>query len=128
MADTAQYRTRIEAERARLLLDLRQRDEEIAESSDPLDPERGGMGNHPADVANDMEEAEKDFGLRENTQQLLAQVDHALARLDAGTYGICENCGKPIPAARLDARPFATLDVDCQEKLESGQVLDTATA
>ncbi len=128
MADTAQYRTRIEAERARLLEDLRQRDEEIAESSDPLDPERGGMGNHPADVANDTEEAEKDLGLRQNVQMLLEQVDHALARLAAGTYGICENCGKPIPAARLEARPFATLDMDCQEKLESGQPMTPANA
>ncbi len=128
MADTAQYRTRIEAERTRLLEELHQRNEEIAESSDPLDPERGGMGNHPADIANDTEEAEKDLGLRENTQQLLDQVDHALARLAAGTYGICENCGKPIPAARLEARPFATLDVECQEKLESGQAMNTAHA
>jgi len=128
MADTAQYRTRIEAERTRLLADLRQRNEELAESADPLDPERGGMGNHPADVANDTEEAEKDMGLRQNVQMLLEQVDHALARLDAGTYGICENCGKPIPAARLEARPFATLDVACQEKLENGQLMGTAHA
>ncbi len=128
MADTAKYRARIEAERVRLLEELHQRNEEIAESSDPLDPERGGMGNHPADIANDTEEAEKDMGLRENTQLLLAQVDHALARLDAGTYGICENCGQPIPAARLEARPFATLGVDCQEKLESGQAMNTANA
>jgi len=128
MADTAQYRTRIEAERTRLLADLRQRNEELAESADPLDPERGGMGNHPADVANDTEEAEKDMGLRQNVQMLLEQVDHALARLDAGTYGICENCGKPIPAARLEARPFATLDVACQEKLENGQLMGAAHA
>ncbi|MGF2949319.1 TraR/DksA family transcriptional regulator [Microbacterium alcoholitolerans] len=46
----------------------------------------------------------------------LRQFDDALARLDAGTYGICARCGKPIPAARLEVRPFAELCVPCAEK------------
>lgn len=46
----------------------------------------------------------------------LRQFDDALARFDAGTYGICARCGKPIPAARLEVRPFAELCVPCAEK------------
>ena len=43
----------------------------------------------------------------------LAEVDAALSRLDAGTYGVCERCGEPIPAGRLEARPTARRCVGC---------------
>ena len=56
-------------------------------------------------------------GLAEAAASELRQVDDALARMDAGTYGICANCGRPIPAARLEARPFAEYCVACAEKL-----------
>jgi len=42
-----------------------------------------------------------------------ADVDAALARMDAGTYGICVSCGRRIPEARLEARPMATMCVEC---------------
>lgn len=45
------------------------------------------------------------------------QYDDALARWDAGDYGICANCGRPIPEGRLEVRPFARLCVPCAEKL-----------
>ncbi|WP_261393890.1 TraR/DksA C4-type zinc finger protein [Microbacterium esteraromaticum] len=45
----------------------------------------------------------------------LRQIDDALARLDAGTYGICAQCGERIPAARLEVRPFARLCVPCAQ-------------
>ncbi|MEJ6555524.1 TraR/DksA C4-type zinc finger protein [Microbacterium esteraromaticum] len=44
------------------------------------------------------------------------QYDDALARWDAGDYGICANCGRPIPEGRLEVRPFARLCVPCAEK------------
>ncbi|UNK70726.1 TraR/DksA family transcriptional regulator [Microbacterium sp. H1-D42] len=47
----------------------------------------------------------------------LRRFDAALARVDAGTYGVCANCGKPIPAARLAVRPFAELCVPCAEAI-----------
>lgn len=56
-------------------------------------------------------------GLAEAAAAELRQVDDALARVDAGTYGICANCGRPIPAGRLEARPFAEYCVACAEKL-----------
>jgi RNA polymerase-binding transcription factor DksA len=45
--------------------------------------------------------------------ETLAELDDALAKLDAGTYGACESCGKPIPEARLEAVPSARLCIDC---------------
>jgi len=56
-------------------------------------------------------------GLAEAAASELQQVDDALARLDAGTYGTCANCGEAIPVARLEVRPFATHCVRCAEKL-----------
>lgn len=47
----------------------------------------------------------------------LRQVEHALARLDAGTYGVCARCGQDIPLERLEVRPFAELCVPCAEAL-----------
>ena len=46
-------------------------------------------------------------GLADAAAEKLQQVDDALARLDAGTYGICASCGEPIPPGRLKVRPFA---------------------
>jgi DnaK suppressor protein len=58
------------------------------------------------------------MSLANNSRDLLLQVERALARLDAGTYGRCENCGNPIPKARLQALPAATLDVACKQREE----------
>lgn len=56
-------------------------------------------------------------GLLDGARDELQQVDDALARMDAGTYGICANCGRRIPIERLRVRPFADLCVPCAEKL-----------
>lgn len=56
-------------------------------------------------------------GLAEAAASELQQVDDAVARMDAGTYGVCANCGRPIPAERLEVRPFAMYCVACAEKL-----------
>jgi DnaK suppressor protein len=118
MLDLAIYRERLDSERARLQTELDRLSAEVAESADPLDPTRGGVGNHLADDSNETFEEEKLLSLRYNTEQMLRQVDHALERVADGTYGVCENCGKPIPPERLDARPAATLDIACQQRLE----------
>lgn len=107
--EMAPWKERLDAERARLEGDLAGMTREVVESTDPLDPTRGGVGNHFADDATEMEQQETALSLRRNTERLLAQVDHALERIAAGTYGTCERCGQPIPLERLDARPYATL-------------------
>jgi len=48
----------------------------------------------------------------------LAQAELALARIEAGTYGVCQKCGQSIDVARLEVLPAATLCVDCQRKAE----------
>lgn len=54
--------------------------------------------------------------LAASLQETLDDVETALAKLDEGTYGTCEGCGKPIPAARLEAMPAARLCIDCASK------------
>ena len=64
-------------------------------------------------------ELEKELTLDENTKHLLNQVEHALVLIKKKKYGNCENCGEPIPVARLEALPYATLRKECAELLDS---------
>ena len=49
---------------------------------------------------------------------MLSAIESALARIEAGTYGTCTSCGRPIAEERLEARPYATLCIDCQRQQE----------
>jgi len=80
---------------------------------------RGG-DNHLGDMATVTFDRELDEGLEEGAQQTLAQIDRALAKLDDGTYGTCDRCGKPIGEERLRARPWATLCIDDQRLADRG--------
>jgi len=104
-------RKRLEEERERLQEQIHQ--QEI------LGKEHSGYGNHIADDATDVFEQTKNLALRRNLERLLEQVEDALRRLDAGTYGICEECGEEISPARLEALPYATLCIKCQQRRES---------
>ena len=78
--------------------------------------------NHAlADLA-DRASSETDRALelrtRDRQRKLIAKVDAALARIDQGTYGYCEETGEPISLRRLDARPIATLSIEAQERHE----------
>lgn len=83
-------------------------------------PERPGigLGNHMADDGTEAFDQAANLALRRNQEALLAQVEMALARMDAGTYGLCERCGEPIDYARLKAIPYATLCIECQTHTE----------
>jgi DnaK suppressor protein len=78
-----------------------------------------GYGNHMADDASEAFEQAKDLALRQNAEQLLAQVKEALARFDRGTYGICQQCREEIDPARLEALPYANLCLRCQQRNKS---------
>ena len=54
--------------------------------------------------------------LAASLREALNEVEHALAKIEAGAYGRCENCGKPIAPARLEAKPAARLCIDCASK------------
>jgi YteA family regulatory protein len=76
--------------------------------------------NHPGDVGSETFERGKDIGLWDNNRRLLSQVNRALNRLDAGTYGICAHCGQEIEPGRLKALPWSILCHRCQTDKEAG--------
>lgn len=69
-----------------------------------------------ADAAAATAERSEVLGLVENLVTLLTDVDNALTKVEDGTYGICESCGKQIGADRLEFRPTSTRCVDCKSK------------
>jgi YteA family regulatory protein len=74
--------------------------------------------NHPADIAGEAFERSKDFALRENARFRLLAVEDALAKIDRGTYGRCDECGAKISLERLEAVPFTTKCRDCKAHAE----------
>lgn len=77
-----------------------------------------GAGDDEADTGTKNITREHEMSLAANAQEMLEQTERALARLDAGTYGLCEICGKPIGKARMQAFPRATLCVEDKQKQE----------
>jgi RNA polymerase-binding protein DksA len=77
-----------------------------------------GAGDDQADAGSKTFEREQEQSIAANRRDLLTQIQHAVERIDSGTYGFCESCGKPIPKARLKAFPAATLDVACKQREE----------
>lgn len=71
-----------------------------------------------ADLAALSQDKERELWLANDTRQRLEALDKALKRLAGGTYGLCANCGQPIPEERLLAMPLTLYDVACQSKLE----------
>lgn len=77
-----------------------------------------GYGNHMADDATEAFEQAASLALRRNLEATLQKVEAALQRFEAGTYGVCQSCGKAIDLARLEALPYATLCIQCQQRSE----------
>lgn len=73
---------------------------------------------HQADMGTETFEREKDLSILEQIEAELADVEHAIRRLDAGDYGTCEVCGKPIPDERLEVMPAARLCLEHQAEAE----------
>src|SRR5438477_10290888 len=99
--DLVEIKKRLLTERAQLLHDIDVKEHQVAEDGDDLDPDRGGVGNHMADDANETFEQEAMLTIELIVRKQLDQVNASLARIEAGTYGTCANCRKPINPARL---------------------------
>lgn len=72
----------------------------------------------PADSASNRTLNQLELEADEHKQAQLSSVRHALAKIDEGSYGLCDNCGNEIPFSRLNARPEAPLCIACQTRLE----------
>jgi RNA polymerase-binding protein DksA len=109
--DVVRFREALESERARLrhALQAVHHDGSLLEETGDL---AIGAGDHLADSASETYMRELDGGLEENAGHLLVEIDAALARIDAGTYGLCSVCGREIGQERLEAIPYATLCIE----------------
>ena len=85
------------------------------------DNEASGLGMHQADAGSAAYDRDFALNLLSQEQDVLYEIEEALKRVDAGTYGICEMSGKPIPQGRLEAIPFARFTVECQTQIEKRQ-------
>lgn len=108
---------RLEALRDELLDEITREDRQLA-----TPPEERGEditpSQHPADVASDLFARESLLTTEQHLRHDLADVDEALRRFREGRYGICEDCGLPIPKERLEVRPQAARCVNCQRREE----------
>jgi RNA polymerase-binding transcription factor DksA len=75
---------------------------------------------HLADHATDLVDRELDQSLGENADNVIAEIDEALVRIEDGTYGTCAVCGAVIPEERLAAVPYAILCLDDKRLQEHG--------
>lgn len=89
------------------------RDQQLAAGA-PMEPD----SNDPADCATDEFDHNLAFAMLSQSDAAIQEVDAALGRILYGTYGVCEETGKPIPAARLRAIPWARFRREVQERLE----------
>ncbi len=111
--DIDKFRRRLEEMRDSLRDDLARLDAGVAN----IDQTEGyGVKNHPAEDATELFDRQRNIALRAETEDELQAVEHALQRIEEGTYGICEVSGKPIPVERLEARPAATTLVEYQQE------------
>lgn len=115
-ADQESYRGKLQAMRARLTGDVMLLTESLqsphAESQ---------QTNESEEMGNDSFEQDVTIEILRNEEGVLSEINMALNRLDAGRYGVCERCEKPIPKLRLNAIPYARYCVPCAEAVEAGE-------
>ena len=118
--------TRLRAIKKRLLTEQERLEAELHElmerTANGGDLERAteisSYDDHPADLASETFEREKDLALESNITDLLGKVNTALEKMDEGSYGMCDACGVEINPTRIEALPWASLCRDCQDRME----------
>lgn len=117
--DTAHFKERLLDERQRVQEALNYIHEENRSQLED-DREEIPSDNHPGDMATSTFDRELDATLEGNEERLLQAIDAGLQRIENGTYGICQTCGQPIGAERLEALPWTTQCIDCKRREERG--------
>ena len=107
--ELADLRIRLEEERVQLDVQLTTIETDSFASTQSDSSGDVGLDDEPADAGTATFEREKDLSIENNVRDLLHKIDRALKRMDDGTYGICDVCGKPIEKARVKALPYVDL-------------------
>ena len=114
-AELREVRAEIEDDIAQLRREIEHAESDLV---DLMRDSGDGAGDDQADAGAKTHEREQEITLANNAREMLEQNEHALVRLDDGTYGICESCGNPIGKLRLQAAPRATLCMPCKTEQE----------
>lgn len=114
-AELVKVRQVLAEEAADLRAEIGKVESDVAER---LSDSVGDAGDDPADAGAKTYAREHEFSLTQGAREELEQTERALARIDAGQYGVCDSCGQPIGKARLTAFPRATLCVPCKQREE----------
>jgi RNA polymerase-binding protein DksA len=117
--DLQQAREKLREERERVLAEVQVLQDDLSHSLEESFDEDGN-DSHLADSASETVDREIEQSLEDNAEHLLASIDEALARIDAGTYGKCARCGEPIAEERLAALPYAAKCIECKRLEERG--------
>lgn len=118
-SDRDSYREHLLTLQRRLRGDLTQlADEALHRAGGEGSGNLSNMPIHMADLGTDNFEQEFTLGLLQNEEQLLEEINAALKRLEQGVFGLCEECKRPIPRARLEALVYTRHCVDCARKLQ----------
>lgn len=113
------FRGKLQKERKRLENELKQiHDENYAVASEGAEGGDENYEDHMGDAASNIFDRERDLSLEQNLEDMIAQVDAALLRLENGSYGICANCHREINEARLRAIPYVDLCIECKQAEE----------
>lgn len=112
------FRERLEQEQRELQVEL-QRIEDRTAGRDRLNSDTAGedFDEPGGDAAQETLERSQAMALGENLREMLENVENALKKLDDGTYGVCDSCGKDIPKGRLELMPSATMCITCRSRL-----------
>lgn len=118
--DYSKFKQRLEAERDELLAEL-QRIEDRTAGRDRLNSDVASedFDEPGGDAAQETLERSQSMAIGESLRDMLDSVNNALKKLETGTYGICDSCGKEIPKARLEIMPAATMCTACRSRLSS---------
>ena len=113
--EVAEVRALLDSDRDRLMVEISTVEEEIGH----LLREGGeGAGHDQADVGSNTFERDHEMSIARNARDNLVLVQEAIKRIDAGAYGVCESCGRPVGKMRLQAFPRATLCLECKQRSE----------
>lgn len=115
---TNEVRTALVAKREEVSAELARLAEQLASFGTEQELESGGVGNHLAEDGSNVQEQEQILVISGDLRDVLSQVDEALERLDDGTYGTCQRCGKPVNPERLEAFAYVALCIECQTIVE----------
>jgi len=114
-SELAEVRGELDTDRSRLRSELNMAEVEL---HDLMRDAGDGAGNDQADVGSTTFERDHEMSLANNARDMLAQTERALARIEDGSYGVCESCGQPIGKMRVMAFPRATLCLSCKQREE----------